>query len=450
MKMFITIIIIISSSITAGQEGPNQDILKLQKILQGEKYKYIRNEILTMADQFKDRDLKTALTQELKSEDHSRRCKAAFALELLGDRSGVPVLIAEMNDTSYRPTKMIRSDGKEDQPSQVKQDHYSAALLLGLLGDKRAVPALIEKTKDTEIDYQAAMSLGEIGDKSAIPALKEMLKQTVNNTFSHLFAGYGLAMLGDKEGLKVVIDILDNKQNDWVNRRHAIEALAKLKSKQAIPSLIAALKDENTNIKVSAAEALGNIGDANALPALKEALNDRSVPPVNTSKSVSQAAAEAIKKISPEFYKTQLPNIETEPNKPAVQKSNWTDPEMQKDSLSLMLKFQNALKASDWTTALSYCTDVIRNNAAKYPSLEAYFKDMLPIKEIASVSEFKPFVGGGRGNQITYFIYFIEVKDPDYQKALNWQISTVKKDSEWQIDFSSTPLSSWKEKAIKR
>ena len=237
------------------------------------------------------------LVEQLQSENRRERCQAALKLESLGDRRGVPAIIKELKDTSYRPTDRIKSDGREDQEGQVRQDRYYAALLLGTLGDKRAVPALIEATRDETIDYQAAMSLGQIGDKRAIPALHDMLERCSNKPFPRLFAGYGLAMLGDKEGLKVVIDTLNNQQVHWTNRRHAIEALGKLHDKDAVPYLIAALKDEHPNIRVSAAEALGAIGDLSALPALKQALEDKTETKVNAPTTVSEAAAKAIAQI---------------------------------------------------------------------------------------------------------------------------------------------------------
>ena len=280
-----------------------EDVAKLLKILENEKYANVRRRIISMINGFEGDDLTAFLLEKLKSDDRSQRCDAGFALELLGDRRGVGAIIAELDDISYRPTEMIRSEGSEYQQGQVRQDQYYAALLLGLLGDIRAVPALIEKTKDESINYRAALSLGQIGDNSAIPALKEMLINNESESFRRLFAGYGLAMLGDEQGLEVVIDTLNDPNEQWVNRRYAIEALGSMKSKKAIPYLIDALKDGHPNIRVSAAEALGAIGDAVALPALKEALDDHTETLVNAPKTVSQAAAEAIYEISGEVYK---------------------------------------------------------------------------------------------------------------------------------------------------
>jgi len=273
------------------------DVSELLTALKAEKYAYSREGIIELVEEIGDREPIFFLVEQLQSNNRRRRCKAALALELLGDRRGAPAIIKELNDTSYRPTTMIRSDGTEYQEGQVRSDRYYAALLLGILGDKRAVSALIEASRDETIDYQAAISLGRIGDRRAIPALHAMLKRHTKKTFPRLFAGYGLAMLGDKEGLKVVIDTLNDQQQHWVDRRHAIKALGQLGAKQAVPHLIAALKDKHPNIRVSAARALGLIGDVSALPALEEALKDKTQTKVNAPTTVSKAAAGAIAQI---------------------------------------------------------------------------------------------------------------------------------------------------------
>lgn len=327
---------------------------KLLAELQNEKYANIRQGIMRLVGQVGDKEPISFLVTQLQSDNRRRRCDAGLALELLGDRRGVPAIIKELNDTSYRPTTMIRSDGTEYQEGQVRSDRYYAALLLGILGDKRAVPALIEATKDDAIDYCAATSLGAIGDKRAIPALHGMLERCVNDTFSCLFAGYGLAMLGDKEGLKVVIDTLNDRRVNWGNRDHAIYALGKLGDKEAVPYLVAALKDEHPNIRVSAARALGKIGDVSALPALVEALKDKTQTKWHAPTTVSEAAAKAIDRIKAGGKKAEL-EVEVE----KASKKSF--------SKKIIMEFSQAIVESIY--------DEIVKIEAEYPELQGFADD---------------------------------------------------------------------------
>src|SRR4051794_27721997 len=61
-------------------------------------------------------------------------------------------------------------------------------------------------------------------------------------------------------------------------RREAAGALAALKDKQAVPSLVIALKDNDDKVRVSAVEALWSLGSEarDAVPALIPLLEDKS------------------------------------------------------------------------------------------------------------------------------------------------------------------------------
>jgi len=229
----------------------------------------------------------------LETQDRRRRCNAALVLAGLGDRRGVSILIGELKDKTPRPTDMKQSDGSPDFDGQVEADRYYAAVLLGQLGNKEAVPALIEATRDKSIDYQAAISLGRIGDKSAIPALREMIE---TNPRHRLWAGFGLAALGESEGFDILTEVI-RSDPAWVQRRHAVTALGQIGQARALPILMVALKDEHVSVRVSAAHALGQIGDPAALAALTEALGDTEVTKVNAPTTLEQEARKAIEAI---------------------------------------------------------------------------------------------------------------------------------------------------------
>jgi HEAT repeat protein len=62
--------------------------------------------------------------------------------------------------------------------------------------------------------------------------------------------------------------------SDSAVRRAAAEALGAIGDPQAVPPLIQALRDRSENVRAAAAEALGAIGDPQAVPALIKALGD--------------------------------------------------------------------------------------------------------------------------------------------------------------------------------
>jgi HEAT repeat protein len=249
-------------------------VSKLSTILQSRKYDDTRYKCTPLLEEIGEREPISFLLEQFHSDDRVRRLSAAFFLELLGDKRGIPVIIKELKDKSYRPTTMTKRNGTEFQAVQVMIDHAYAVRLMGVLGDARALPSLIEATSYKAIDHDVAKSLGQIGDKSAIPALRVMMNAYSDDVRARSSVGYGLAMLGDSEGLEVVIGTLTDLQVPRAIRRRAIEFLADLGNKKAGPHLIVALKDEHQDIRVNAARALGKIGNVSSLPAVEEVLKE--------------------------------------------------------------------------------------------------------------------------------------------------------------------------------
>jgi HEAT repeat protein len=91
--------------------------------------------------------------------------------------------------------------------------------------------------------------------------------------------------------------------DDWGNVRFAAaEALGKLGDPQAVPALIQALGDSGWDVRRAAAEALGKLGDPQAVPALsvrahagedaaRDALQTLGHPMLDLPQAVAQVAA---------------------------------------------------------------------------------------------------------------------------------------------------------------
>jgi HEAT repeat protein len=77
-------------------------------------------------------------------------------------------------------------------------------------------------------------------------------------------AAEALGAIGDPQAVPPLIQAL----GDWSEnvRRAAAEALGKLGDRQAVPALIKALGDSDWVVRCNAAEALGKLGDPQAVP----------------------------------------------------------------------------------------------------------------------------------------------------------------------------------------
>jgi hypothetical protein len=104
-----------------------------------------------------------------------------------------------------------------------------------------------------------------------------------------------LGQLGEKADGAFVIDFLQDR--DPYVKRYAIEAAGRLRVTEAVPHLISLLNDTDVTFRYEAAGALGQIGDASAVHALRARLTDcadASTHPQIRSLRVCDAAANAL------------------------------------------------------------------------------------------------------------------------------------------------------------
>jgi HEAT repeat protein len=149
-----------------------------------------------------------------------------------------------------------------------------AAYALGITRSSAAVPLLVQLLHSDKIDEvrgAAAVALGNIRNLASVAALIMVLNPQPTE---------GRQKKASKKG-----------QNPFVLRSVA-RSLGQLGSIEAVPILLMALRDEtaDSDVRREAAVALGAIGDAAALPALRE--SSLSIDP-----HLASAAFEAIRKI---------------------------------------------------------------------------------------------------------------------------------------------------------
>ena len=88
-----------------------------------------------------------------------------------------------------------------------------------------------------------------------------------------LFGPPNVEKLKGKRDLKGLIKALRYKRDGGV-RSSAAEALGEIGDARAVEPLCAALRDKDVDVREAAAEALGKIGDARAAVPLRSALGD--------------------------------------------------------------------------------------------------------------------------------------------------------------------------------
>lgn len=176
--------------------------------------------------------------------------------------------------------------------SEQAVERAQAAHELGLLGPEAgaAVEPLMALLDDqTELYAQfglaitspaqeAAVALARIGRPDGIARLVRELRKSDHTARARaviaLYAARreGIEALRQMEALPSLLDIAIDPTMESRVRGYAIRVVGRLKNPDAVPTLGGLLRDRNEPVRVSAAWALGEIGDCHAVPYLIDAL----------------------------------------------------------------------------------------------------------------------------------------------------------------------------------
>lgn len=217
------------------------------------------------------------LSKALRSNDLSIQKNAIWALVALGDREAVSALeLFFMKDCpSYQlETVMYGFEKLKWQPSEHKAGMYYWIVKKDWgqirAQGKRAVPALIwSLDKSIAIDDTPRRILIEIGE----PAVEPLITCLTHNRIQvRQDAAYCLGLIGDKRAVIPLTTLLKNPST----ASSAIEALGRLGDPQVLDAIILVVKDQkqDRNTRQSAVIALGNLGDTRAAPVIIDQLND--------------------------------------------------------------------------------------------------------------------------------------------------------------------------------
>lgn len=157
---------------------------------------------------------------------------------------------------------------------------YWAADALGKIGDPQAAPALIAAVRDPyeAVRMSASVALGDLKSKEAVPVLSELVsgKIPVGKGYAlfvpedvgaaRWMAAQALGRIGDARAVPVLAATVVDAGGDL--GLYIAKALGELGNRRAVPALIEAAKKGDEPALRGIVEALGRIGDVSAAPVL--------------------------------------------------------------------------------------------------------------------------------------------------------------------------------------
>jgi HEAT repeat protein len=212
------------------------------------------------------------------------RAEAACDAGRRGDVEKIPTLVAMLSDDTK--TELLRCwDNGRWSPALETFRHPSpgeqAAIALASMGPA-AFQSLANQLDNANatVRRNAAWAIGELtrmppgGRDSAVPQLITLLGDS--DEWGRMAAARALGELRNHTAVPKLIATLSD--SEWQVRELAVWSLSELKDDRAVAALCnVLLSDARVEVRRGAAEALGEIRSAAALPSLKQALNDREV-----------------------------------------------------------------------------------------------------------------------------------------------------------------------------
>jgi HEAT repeat protein len=282
---------------------PDEDDIPIDKIaqalataLRADKTPLVRKASARALGEMKQRAIKAvdALALALKDADPATRTEAAFALRQIGkdaDMARADLQAALQNDKLGRLARV------------------HCAFALGHIGLPESTPALkavlAEGKNDTELRCACAEALGELGKDAAeaVPALAATLSAKESDVSLRRAAVEALDSMGSEARPALPALRTALKDDDQFVRSRSLHTLSQMgrefgdDRKAAIDSILVCMDDNVLEVRISAIEALGNLGMDNLGErgnAVKLRLTAAKSDP---QRAVAEAAKVALKKL---------------------------------------------------------------------------------------------------------------------------------------------------------
>lgn len=214
-------------------------------------------------------------------------------------------------------TQLILEDYIALLKSPVADERRNAAWVLGRSRDIRIIKPLIASLTDTDsnVRLRVAESLGNLRDESIIvPLLTALEHETEAEVRASL-----IASLGRQNSPLVLINLITALQDaSPVVRSAAAEALSLIPDEQAAAPLVKVLlHDDDVNTRYHVARTLSQIGGANTVQALSEAL------PVAESPERKIQIAEILGQLRDPQAIDALQTLLNDPDEGVVETATW-------------------------------------------------------------------------------------------------------------------------------
>ncbi len=281
-------------ALPASAAGKGLDSHELERILGRGNRPEVNQAIERIKYQGRPQALMRTLNAVVINGDVRGRQSAAYALQLLADKSSAGALTMALGDEdavvrqhaanalgklrAKAATKKLRELLADTSPPVRKE----ATTALGLIGDKAAYKELVELLEDGTPDVRLAaiLALGQLGDGRA----KEKLQPLTGSPseLTRFAAIRSMAMLGDAGARKQIESMLASEQVQ--DRRDGVRLLDDVKQKWVAPALAGMLEDPALPVRIDAAKALSTIGDGRGVQYLVLAGASPSVDPTEKLK----------------------------------------------------------------------------------------------------------------------------------------------------------------------
>lgn len=175
--------------------------------------------------------------------------------------------------------------------SRSPQVRENAVMALGLLGDRHAVPYLIKCLKD-EAKGVRYQTVAALGMLKEVGVFEALVETLADDSDEQVrgSAAEALGLIGDPRAVEVLIRVLQNPATVSAVSYYVCRALGQLGDVRAVELLIQTLSERESHVGAQAAEALGRIGDRRAIEPLRIALQ-------SDKWQLQEAAAKALKQL---------------------------------------------------------------------------------------------------------------------------------------------------------